>query len=176
MCKNKKLKIDNKPTHAQLAQALGVSPRHIATLAAGGMPTDSIEAAKAWRGSSKAAVDELRAARIRLVEQQAEAAQIQNSVRRGELVSADEVRESAVRLGSTFRAGLMALTNGLPPLLSGLDEVAISKVLKTEFIELLSSLADQTNPAWSASTADILRAAWSLATEAERKQFLANIR
>jgi hypothetical protein len=61
----------------------------------------------------------------------------------GELVPVGEVRESATRIYSVVRGEFLKFAADLPPRLSGLSEVEISKVLRAEIMGILQNLSDE---------------------------------
>jgi len=125
-----------------LCTTLGLSKRRVSTLLAQGMP-DQPQAALAWRkGNHDSSVQELRQERIRLVVEQRKRAEIENAVRRGELMPLGDVKEAMVRIMSETRGELLKLTSDIPPQITGLDAPAIQKKLRTEITAILKRLHD----------------------------------
>ena len=94
------------PTNKELAEALGVSIRRVGQLKTEGLPADSIAAAIAWRQNKQAgdsSSEALRAERIRLVRAQAERHEVENEVRRGELLPIGEVKRDIIIVTSKAR-------------------------------------------------------------------------
>jgi phage terminase Nu1 subunit (DNA packaging protein) len=110
------------------------------------MPIDSLEAAIAWRESKSAgdSAERLRLARIALVNEQRERHQIENRVRRGELVEAGQVEADVMAMVSRARGEFLKLSSDLPPRLHGLDEAKMSLIIRAEIIEVLTRLSDET--------------------------------
>ncbi len=132
------------PTISALAKALSVSPRRVSQLILDGMPRETIEGAIAWRGAKQVtdSAEQLRRKRIEVAEQQRVKLELENRVRRGELLPAGEVESSAIQVCSASRAALLSLTNTLPPRLAGLTESKILTILRTEFFKILRDLSD----------------------------------
>jgi hypothetical protein len=129
------------PTIKSIADALGITPRRVSQLRQAGMPCDSIEAAQNWRSRKSSAgeisADQLRAARYRLLEEQRQKAAIDNSERRGELVSAAEAYQGGLVVGASMKIAFLRLLNDLPPRLEGCSAVEIFTQMKAAFHDLL---------------------------------------
>ncbi len=131
-----------------IAAALGVTPRRVSQLKLAGMPTDSIAASEAWRkredlGNADFSPERLRASRIKLLDLQAERQQIENDKTTGLLVPIGEVKADAVRFTYGAKTALLGLLGSLPPSLCGLpNEIAIFKVLKSAFYDVLTKLSE----------------------------------
>ena len=127
-----------------LAAALKVSKRRVSQLLAEGMPSDPAAALK-WREekqSGDGSPEELRRQRIELVREQRRKLKLENEVRAGHLVSAASVQASATNVAATARNRLLKSANDLPPRLAGLGEVAILKILRAEYLEILTDLSN----------------------------------
>ena len=134
---------DTLPTNSELAEALGVSVRRIGQLKAENMPCDSIPAAVAWRQNKQAGdntAEALRAERIRLVRAQAERHEVENEVRRGQLLEIGSVRQDVVTVCSRARDRFLKMSNDLPPRLEGLSADRIAQIIHTEVVETLETL------------------------------------
>lgn len=151
------------PTLAALATALGITVRRVSTLKNEGMPTASIAAALAWREAQASkqtakgdSAEELRQRRIALLKQQERRAKLDADERAGVLVSRAEADSNAYACGCAVRGVLMKLENDLPPRLEGLTAAAICQVLRSEFRQVLETLADGNSDLW---TSPIIRQA-----------------
>ena len=131
------------PTNKELAEALGVSVRRIGQLRSEGMPVDSIKDAHQWRQNKLAgdsSSEALRAERIRLVRAQAERHEVENEVRRGELLPIGEVRADVVKVSTLARDRFLRMSHDLPPRLEGLSADKIAKIIHDEVTETLENL------------------------------------
>jgi hypothetical protein len=131
-------------TIAELAKALNISTGYVHRLIRSGMPDDPI-AAKLWRERQAAGDDSarrLRQERIALVIEQRRRAEIENAVRRGELMPLGDVKEAMVRVTSETRGELLRMASDMPPQISGLDAPAIQKKLRAEITGILKRLHD----------------------------------
>lgn len=133
------------PTLAAIGKALDITVRRVSALKLEGLPTDSIEAALAWRkareGGSGDSAELLRQARIKLVEAQREKVNTENQVRRGNLVDVGEVLAAGLSVAAATRSALLQLANDLPPRLEGLTASAIGKVLRAAHVRILNELS-----------------------------------
>lgn len=136
----------SKPTVRELAEALGVSIRRVSQLKNEGMPVETVSSAIAWRSAREMAGDSaerLRLERIQLVKEQRRRIELENAVRREELVDRDSVFRSSVSIHTRLRLKLsQAVRNDLPPRLAGLDAPQISTVLREWVDELLENLIE----------------------------------
>ena len=141
------------PTIADIAEALEISTRRVSQLKDEGMPTITIEAAKAWRadqakekgGNTK---DELDRARIRLVKEQELRIKYQNDESAGRLVSRDECREEWTRIGSAISAMLTAAESEIPRVCSGLELSQALPLAKAKMREIRQHFADEESAFW----------------------------
>ena len=143
------------PTLATLADALGITVRRVSMLKGDGMPTASVADALAWREAQAGrqtakgdSAEELRQKRIALLKQQERRARLDADERAGVLVSRAEADSNAYACGCAVRGVLMKLENDLPPRLEGLTANAICQVLRTEFRQVLETLADGNSELW----------------------------
>jgi len=135
------------PSLKTIAEALGVSVRRVSQLHAGGMPTDSVESALSYRARKSTegtiSTDRLRAERFRLIAAQAAKVETENAKIRGELIPAADAHASGMAIGYAMKSLLLGMLNNLPPVLAGLDEIGIFKVLKKEFYGMLDDMHRQ---------------------------------
>jgi len=140
-----KPKSKNPPSLETLSKALGVTVRRVSQLKRAGMPCETIEAAVGWKqaqsGSADFSVENLRKERLLLVRSQRAKIDLENDVRRGQLIEIDSVRADTIGVVSAARNSFLRLTNDLPPRLTGLDEIGICQVLRDEFHEVLVQLS-----------------------------------
>ena len=141
----------NNPTTKSLAEALNVSPRRVSQLRAAGMPCTSISEALEWRAKQETShanksdsAEQLRRERIQLVKSQREKIDIENRVRRGELISGAEVQNQATRVYSRVRGELLRLASDLPPRLAGLSEGPMQGLIRAAIVEILTDLSNET--------------------------------
>ena len=134
---------DTLPTNSELAAALNVTARRVGQLKAEGMPCDSIPAALAWRQNKLAgdsSTEALRAERIRLVRAQAERHEVENEVRRGQLLEIGEVRRDCITVCSRARDRFLRMSHDVPPRLEGLSADRIAQIIHTEVVQTLENL------------------------------------
>ena len=132
-----------KVTQSQIAQALGISTRRVTQLIKDGLPVDSIAAAEKWRADKAqgdSTVEALRAERIRLVRAQAERHEVENEVRRGELLPIGTVQRDCVTVCSRARDRFLRMSNDLPPRLEGLPADKIAKIIHEAVTATLENL------------------------------------
>jgi hypothetical protein len=132
------------PTLKQLASALQVGVRRVTQLKQDGLPTNSVEAALAWRAAQidTNSVEKLRAERILLVQEQRAKIALENQVRRNELIPAGQVQAAAHAVADVSRSRLMKLAADLPPRLEGLSATAMQKVIRDAVTEVCRYLSD----------------------------------
>jgi phage terminase Nu1 subunit (DNA packaging protein) len=128
-----------------LATGLNLSRRRTHALLAAGMP-EALSEAKKWMKARNTtggpdSPEALRAERILLVRAQKVRAETENRRLAGELVEAAAAQASATAVCAATRSAMMMLTHSLPPQLVGLSEVKISRVLRTEFVRILSDMS-----------------------------------
>ena len=85
---------------------------------------------------------DLKRQRLRKLRGEADKIEMENRVRSGDLISRAQSQQSAMAVASTARARLLQTANTLPPRLAGLGEAAIQKILRAEFIEILTDLSN----------------------------------
>jgi hypothetical protein len=136
------------PTHAEIAAAMGLSPRRVRQLKAEGMPDHCLSAALAWRQVNTAPTDSaerLRQERIKLVIEQRTAKELENQRLRRELVPAGEVVADLSRVVSGVRGEFLKMAADLPPKLAGLSESQMQPVIRHCVIEILTRLSNETS-------------------------------
>jgi len=135
-----------KPNISALARKHGVSRRSLTSwqMEEGlDLADDNAVAARVAEVAGKAGADlDIKAARLRKLTAEANRIETENKVRSGDLISRAQAQQSAMTVASTARARLLQTANTLPPRLAGLGEVAIQKILRSEFIEILTDLSD----------------------------------
>lgn len=145
-----------KPTVRQIAAALGISHPRVVALSKEGMPTDSIEAAAAWREAhmNPAAQvgqafrngdlpdEDFQTARTRREIAEASIAQLKEEEMRGELIRVEAVRSALASLISTTREGILQVPARMAPVLAvETDPGAVHDLLMSELNQVLSRLA-----------------------------------
>ena len=138
------------PTLANLSAAMGISVRRVSQLKAAGMPTDSLEAAQAWR-SSRADDDsasELRRRRIKLLFEQERIAKTKADSADGLLVSRAECEEEWTRIGYAVAAMLARFESELPQICLGLPLEKSLPLVKTRMREIRRIFADGESQFW----------------------------
>ena len=131
------------PKNSELATALAVTVRRVGQLKSDGMPSDSIQAAIAWRAqkqSGDSTAEALRTERIRLLRAQAERHETENEVRRGQLLEIGDVQRDSMKVCSLARDRFLRLSFDLPPRLEGLSANMLAKVLHDEIVATLENL------------------------------------
>ena len=166
----------NPPKQIEIAAALDVSPAAVSQFKKQGMPTHSIEAAKAWRDQTRnpaqrkadAAANPLGqqhgggggggetfdSARRRLMIAQADKADMEAEETRGYLIRVDAVRDVMIRMISGVRDHLLTLPYRLGPLLAA--ESNQDRVIDQLREEMYSALTHMSSSEFSlsAKTAD----------------------
>jgi len=152
---------------SELAAALGLHPSVVARDKARGMPTHTVEAARAWRlanvrarmdtptreGASLTsaaapapepnAATEYANARARREVAEANLAELRMREQSGELVKVDQVRAEIARIAVHTRESLMNLASRLAPVVAAeTDQAKIEQLLEDEFRYVLIALAD----------------------------------
>jgi hypothetical protein len=128
-----------------LATGLNLTISHVHRLIRSGMP-DQLEAAQAWRTKRAPADDtarELRQQRIALVKSQREKIDLENAVRRRELVLAAEVDQDMAAIGATLKAMLQRIENDLPPVLDGMSPAQIKAELRRQHDRMLDTFTGE---------------------------------
>ena len=127
-----------KPTKTALSKALGCSRSTLHTWEAAGCPVSDIKAARQWVtangvGSDMAAPPDLRRKiaekRLAILNEQLIAAQRDNAKAAGEMVSFTEARQQAGSAAFAFFDDLDLMSMEMPPVLAGLDHIAIHRKL-----------------------------------------------
>ena len=160
---------NKKPSQAELAAALGLSPGRITALKRKGMPLFSIEAARAWRaqhiapvpgtkttaptGSPAADPDKTtppagyEQSRARREAAEASMAEMREAELRGELIQVAAVKAVwAARLTST-RDALLQIPSRLAPVLAAeTDLAAVTQLLEDEIRQALAELSGASEP------------------------------
>ncbi len=145
-----------KPTVRQIAAALGISHPRVVALSKEGMPTDSIEAAAAWREAhtnpaaragqmmkvSDLPDEDFQTARTRREIADANLAELKEAEQRGELIRVEAVRSALASLISTTREGILQVPARMAPVLAvEADPGAVHDLLMSELNQVLSRLA-----------------------------------
>ena len=131
-----------KLTEAQLARQLAISRRHLARLKKAGMPTDSVEDAKAWREANvigPADGADLMRLRAEVLEKRIELLQLELDERRRDLVPMTEARRLLVGGGTATRMRLEYVERAFRARHPALPEAAYRTVgdLLREALELI---------------------------------------
>ena len=148
---------------SDLARELDIGRSQVSKLVARGMPTDSREAAEAWRRQNldpakrdsarvirkrepAATCDDrdgfdLTDERARLAHHQANIAALDEDVKRKVLIPAEQVRAKWQDMLASFRARLLALPTRVAASCVGLDEAQIEKAARELVHQALQELA-----------------------------------
>jgi len=132
---------------AELAAALEVSNRRIGQLKKSGLPTDSLEAALAWRQAqaTTSSAEQLRQERVKLVRSQRAKIDLDNRIRNRDVIPIGEVKEGTIRTYTAVKNAFQKFAEDLPPRLSGLEPEGIQQILRDEIHAILSRLSDSTH-------------------------------
>jgi phage terminase Nu1 subunit (DNA packaging protein) len=84
----------------------------------------------------------IREARRRLLEAQAESAEMDLGQRRRELVAVEEVQAHWLRIGGSFRARLLLIPRSVAPLAAQRPAAEVEDVVREKIYEALDELAD----------------------------------
>jgi transcriptional regulator with XRE-family HTH domain/energy-coupling factor transporter ATP-binding protein EcfA2 len=146
-------------SQAELAEAMGITRQAVAKLIKSGMPTVSVEAAKAWKAERAALTgqgkqsEDIEAAKLRKTIAEADRIETQLAILRGEYTRNDLVQEGALTVGATLSADLAEMKS-LAGSLAGLDERGAKRVLEAAISKIttklktrLLDLAKKTGPA-----------------------------
>jgi phage terminase Nu1 subunit (DNA packaging protein) len=143
-------------TRTALAAQLGISKQAFAKYVARGCPVTSVQAAAAWRAqnvrerSTGSRVTEpagLNAERMRLLKAQADAAEADNRVRAGELVTAAGVRAAAAAAARAIVSRLTQMPDRLAPQLLGLtDARQAAAIVRAECDAIRAAVAAEIAP------------------------------
>ena len=139
------------PTIAEIAQALGVSPRRIHQLKTQGLDVSSIESALNWRDDHDQgdSAEQLRIERIQLVREQARNQRAAADEREGRLVPRAEVKAHFIRTASALGAFVKALEMEIPSICLGLPLERSRPAAKARIRQLQALLADGESEFWS---------------------------
>jgi len=137
-----------------IARALGVSGGRVSQLKGQGMPTDSVDAAKAWyaehvdqkyspKPPARTTADEtdIFESRAKRERHEADIAEMRSLEMAGRLVDADRVRRLFADAGAAIRLSLERLPDKLAPrLVAETDERAIHQLISAEIDATLTEL------------------------------------
>jgi transposase-like protein len=142
-----------KPNVSELSRKHGVSR---ATLIAWrdqeglDLGDDTAVRARVGNVASKSSADcELKVQRLRKLKGEADRIETENRVRAGELISADDVRESILRVVSAARGELLKLPGDLAPRVEGLPAAQVQAIIRDEIFAVLTRLSDSTLEVYS---------------------------
>lgn len=156
---------DTPMTFTELGKALGVEKSQVSKLAARGMPTDNVEAARAWRAQNlhpswspeargeggpaggAGAPSDFWASKARKEAAQAELAEIELARAKRGLCEVDRVHRAVFAAHRMLRDQLLAVPNRLAAQLVGLAPQAGAELIRTELrrcLEEFSQLNDET--------------------------------
>ena len=158
MTTKKPRKKSSSPTIGTIAEALGISARHVHSLKGKGMPVSSIEAASAWRDeqSNTDSTEELRQRRISLLIQQERRAKIEADEKAGLLMPIAEVHAKNRAVGMAMNTFLRSVENELPRILLGLPLHQALPIAKTFIRDLQKKLSEGHPDFWeNVSTSEI---------------------
>jgi predicted transcriptional regulator len=142
-----------------LAKALGITQQAVSKLVKVGMPTDSIDAAKAWKENHAALTgqgkqpEDIQDAKLKKTLVEIEKLELQIAILRGEYVRKESVFEGATTIGAQTSADFTEIS-GISSALEGLNIHERTKALKSVEIKLtqrfkkrLSEIAKKAAPA-----------------------------
>lgn len=155
---------NKKPSQAELAAALGLSPGRITGLKKQGMPIFSVEAARAWRaqhvapvpgtkttaptGAPTAEPDKItrpagyEQSRARREAAEASMAEMREAELRGELIRMDAVRATWAKAVVSTRDALLQIPPRLAPVLAAeSDPFSVTQMLDAEIRQALAELS-----------------------------------
>ena len=137
-----------------IAKQAGFSPAYARELHRDqGMPLE-LKPALAWLadrptpGAGDSSAADLRKERIRLCKAQAEKAELELKLRRGELIARDEVKSDFTAIAQAVRAMLMSMETALPPLLYGKALMEMRGVIHKELYRSLTLLSERAEIFW----------------------------
>ena len=153
---------NKKPSQAELAAALGLTPGRITGLKKQGMPIYSVEAARAWRAQNIAPVPTAKStptalpgkadaptvrppgydeSRARREAAEAAMAEMREAEMRGELIRVDAVRSALAGVLSATRDAFLGLPDRMATVLAvESDPAAVHQALSGETHRILSTL------------------------------------
>ena len=140
MSKKTPHKLHPDPSLSAIARELGITRQSLTRHLHRGMPTATLEAARAWYTSRIDATRELEKARVQKTLKEIELLELKNAKERGDLLSCAEVREAGVAVGAQLSAECAALVNDMPGLLAGQSEAACRRELNARFERMLSNI------------------------------------
>ncbi|GAA5130788.1 hypothetical protein JIN84_05180 [Luteolibacter yonseiensis] len=138
-----------------IAEKSGYTEKYLRQLHAdGGMPLD-LEQAVAWLaarpltgGTGDNSAAELRRERVRLVRAQAERAEQELAVTRGEYISRAENEASDAAIAIALKKMLGELADSLSKKLYGLNQMEMRGVIKSEVILVMTKFQDEKSEYW----------------------------
>ena len=153
-----------RPTHAEIAEALGLTRARVSQLAGQGMPVDSVEAAQAWRVSrlnvaarkpapatfpplapepvNDSDEEDFQQARTRREIAEANLAEMREREIAGQLIRVEAIRAAWARRISATRDALLQLPHRLAPVLAAeTDMERVSHLLDAELRQCLHDLS-----------------------------------
>jgi transposase-like protein len=138
-----------KPNVSELSRKHGVSR---ATLIAWrdqegiALGDDTAVRARVDQVAGKAGTDcKLKVQRLRKLTAEADRIMMENTVRAGQLIDANEVRESILRVVSAARGELLKLPSDLAPRVEGLPAAQVQAIIRDEIFAVLTRLSDSTS-------------------------------
>ncbi len=158
---------NKKPSQAELARALGLTPGRITVLKQKGMPIYSVEAARAWRAQNVAPMPTARApqappapgdggaesptgyeqSRARREAAEAQMAEMKCAELAGALVRMDAVRRVMVEKVTMMRDILLQIPARLGPVLAAeTDPGSVMRLLEVEIWKALNDMAQPMEP------------------------------
>lgn len=149
----------------ELGAELGVTKAQVSRLAARGMPTDSVDAARAWRaknlhpswsdeargavgpGVAESGTADYWASRARKEAAQAELAEIELARAKQGLLEVDRVQRALFATHRMLRDQLLAVPNRLAAQVVGVTPAAAAELMRTEVRSCLESFGQLSNEA-----------------------------
>lgn len=139
---------------AELADVFGVSPPRITAMKREGLPSypnggHDLRLATTWyvtrlRNQAESTRSDLAMGRARLATAKADREELELAERRGELVSAAEVRDSAFTVSRLSRDNLLSIPDRCAGIIAGLDdEATIHRVMMDEIRRSLTAFTEQ---------------------------------
>lgn len=161
--------MNDEPSQAAIARALGLAKSRITALKKQGMPTDSVQAAQAWRearqsiarrksepqdggsstalqrpptGDAEATGERFDDARTRRERAEANLAEARDAEQRGELIRVEAVKTALASVFSSTRDAILQIPARLSPLLAAeSDPARVQTMLYAELHAALRELA-----------------------------------
>lgn len=163
-----------RPTHAEIAEALGLTRARVSQLAGQGMPVDSVEAAQAWRvarlniaarkptpttfpplapqPASDSEDEDFQAARTRREIAEANLAEMREANLAGQLIRVEAIKAALARRISATRDALLQLPHRLAPVLAA--ETEMERIRHLLDAELRQALTELSRPATAGVAGD----------------------